>query len=89
MHFELHSAVNAMIIAPPVASYSERIYQIIGKDTLDSLLPIAAQMPLQRVGLPHPPPWARKYQDEEEEPGPVDPGELRCTDSFRSLKCRS
>ena len=77
MHFELHSAVNAMIIAPPVASYSERIYQIIGKDTLDSLLPIAAQMPLQRVGLPQPPPWARKYQDEEEEPGPVDPGELR------------
>ena len=77
MHFELHSAVNTMIIAPPVASYSERIYQIIGKDTLDSLLPIAAQMPLQRVGLPQPPPWARKYQDEEEEPGPVDPGELR------------
>ena len=77
MHFELHSAVNALIIAPPVASYSERIYQIIGKDTLDSLLPIAAQMPLQRVGLPQPPPWARKYQDEEEEPGPVDPGELR------------
>lgn len=81
MHFELHSAVNAMIIAPPVATHSERIYQIIGKDTLDSLLPIAAQMPLQRVGLPQPPPWARKYErkyeDEEEDPGPVDPGELR------------
>ncbi len=81
MHFELHSAVNALIIAPPVASYSERIYQIIGKDTLDSLLPIAAQMPLQRVGLPQPPPWARKYErkyeEEEAEPGPVDPGELR------------
>src|SRR6201984_2047406 len=71
MHFELHSAVNAMIIAPPVATHSERIYQIIGKDTLDSLLPIAAQMPLQRVGLPQPPPWARKYQDEEDDPGPV------------------
>jgi DNA mismatch repair protein MutL len=81
MHFELHSAVNAMIIAPPVATHSERIYQIIGKDTLDSLLPIAAQMLLQRVGLPQRPPWARKYdhryEDEEEEPEPVDPGELR------------
>src|SRR6201993_869132 len=76
-HFELHSATNALLVAPPVASYSERIYQIIGKDTLDSLLPIAAQMPLQRVGLPQPPPWARKYQDEEDDPGPVDPGELR------------
>lgn len=76
MHFELHSAVNAMIIAPPVATHSERIYQIIGKDTLDSLLPIAAQTHLQRVGLTQPPPWARKYE-EEEEPGPMDPGELR------------
>ena len=77
MHFELHSAVNAMIIAPPVATYSERIYQIIGKDTLDSLLPIAAQMPLQRVGLPQPPPWARKREEEGEESEPVEPGDLR------------
>ena len=77
MHFELHSAVNAMIIAPPVATHSERIYQIIGKDTLDSLLPIAAQMPLARVGLPQPPPWARKHDDEDESQEPADPGELR------------
>ena len=77
MHFELHSAVNAMIVAPPVATHAERIYQIIGKDTLDSLLPIAAQMPLARVGLPQPPPWARKREEEGEEPEPVEPGDLR------------
>src|ERR1700756_2291727 len=45
-HFELHSATNAMLVAPPVASYSERIYQIIGKDTLDQLIPLAAASPL-------------------------------------------
>src|SRR5579883_73181 len=48
MHFELHSAVNAIIVAPPVASHSERIYQIVGKETLDALLPIAAQIALDR-----------------------------------------
>ncbi|HLH09026.1 MAG TPA: DNA mismatch repair endonuclease MutL [Terriglobales bacterium] len=78
MHFELHSAVNAIIVAPPVASHSERIYQIVGKETLDALLPIAAQIALDRTGLPQPPPWSRKYEDEEEEDtGPTDPGELR------------
>ena len=25
-HFELHSATNAMLVAPPVAGYSERVY---------------------------------------------------------------
>ena len=72
MHFELHSATNAMLIAPPVADHSQRIYQIFGKDTLEQLLPIAAQLPLQRVGLPQPPPWLRKEDDE-----PAHPGELR------------
>ena len=34
-HFELHSATNAMLVAPPVAGYSERVYQVFGKETLD------------------------------------------------------
>jgi DNA mismatch repair protein MutL len=72
MHFELHSATNAMLIAPPVADYSQRIYQVFGKDTLDQLIPVAAQVSLQRVGLPQPPPWRRK-EDEK----PPEPGELR------------
>jgi DNA mismatch repair protein MutL len=41
-HFELHSATNALLIAPPVARVSERIFQVFGKDTLDQLVPIAA-----------------------------------------------
>jgi DNA mismatch repair protein MutL len=75
MHFELHSATNAMLIAPPVANHSERIYQIFGKETLDQLLPLAAQLPLQRVGLPQPPPWRREEKDPEAPP--AEPGELR------------
>ena len=31
MHWELHSATNAMLIAPPVAGHSQRIYQVFGK----------------------------------------------------------
>jgi len=76
MHFELHSATNAMLIAPPVADHSQRIYQIFGKETLDQLLSVAAQLPLERVGLPQPPPWLRKTAQEENEP-PAEPGELR------------
>jgi DNA mismatch repair protein MutL len=58
-HFELHSATNAMLVAPPVASHSDRIYQIFGKETLDQLIPLAASSPLDRSGLPQPPPWAK------------------------------
>lgn len=71
-HFELHSATNAMLVAPPVASHSERIYQIFGRETLDQLVPVAATMKLERVGIPEPPPWRR---DEDYEP-PV-PGDMR------------
>lgn len=72
MHWELHSATNAMLVAPPVASHSERIYQVFGKETLDELVPLAAQLALERAGLPEPPPWRR-------EPDYVaaEPGELR------------
>src|SRR5947209_4920556 len=58
-HFELHSATNAMLVAPPVADHSQRVYQIFGKDTLDQLIPAAAMQPLERIGLPQPPPWRR------------------------------
>lgn len=71
-HFELHSATHALLQAPPVAQPADRIFQIFGKDTLDHLLPIAAEVDLERVGLPAPPPWK---QDEDYEP-PV-PGHLR------------
>ena len=62
-HFELHSATNAMLIAPPVAGYSERVYQVFGKEVLDQLIPIAALQPLERIGLPQPPPWRRKEKE--------------------------
>jgi DNA mismatch repair protein MutL len=72
MHWELHSATNAMLVAPPVATHSERIYQVFGKETLDELIPLAAQIRLERVGLPEPPPWRREPEYE-----PATPGELR------------
>src|SRR5919201_402560 len=53
-HFELHSTSNAMLVAPPVAGHSDRVYQIFGKETLDELLPLAAVMAFERVGLPQP-----------------------------------
>src|SRR5204863_2109184 len=74
-HFELHSATNTMLIAPPVAGYSERVYQVFGKDTLDQLISLAAELPLAHVGLPQPPPWRRAEQ--EEDAPPVEPGHLR------------
>src|SRR5713101_667108 len=73
-HFELHSATNAVLVAPPVAGYSERVYQVFGKDTLDQLIAVAAMQPLAHVGLPQPPPWRREA---EEDSGPRDPGEMR------------
>ena len=73
-HFELHSATNAMLVAPPVASHGERVYQVFGKDVLDQLLPVAALQPLERVGLPQPPPWRRTEEDEE---AAKEPGEVR------------
>jgi DNA mismatch repair protein MutL len=80
-HFELHSATNAMLVAPPVAGYSERVYQVFGKETLDQLIPVAAVQALERIGLPQPPPWRRQKEQEEDENGnaasPPEPGEMR------------
>src|SRR5881394_2402199 len=58
-HFELHSATHAMLVAPPVATHSDRVYQVFGKETLDQLVPVAAMQPLAHIGLPQPPPWRR------------------------------
>jgi len=62
-HFELHSMTNALLVAPPVADHRERVYQVFGRETLDQLIPLAAVQPLERVGLPQPPPWRRAAQN--------------------------
>jgi len=72
-HFELHSASNALLVAPPVADHRERVYQVFGRETLEQLIPMAAVQPLERVGLPQPPPWRR---DPEEEAEKAEPGEV-------------
>ena len=74
-HFELHSATNAVLVAPPVAGYSERVYQVFGKDVLDQLISVAAMQPLEHAGLPQPPPWRR--QEEDKDQPPTEPGEMR------------
>jgi DNA mismatch repair protein MutL len=73
-HFELHSATNALLVAPPVHGHRERVYQVFGQETLDQLIPLAAAQPLQRMGLPQPPPWRREPDEDAEKP---DPGEVR------------
>ena len=72
MHFELHSATQALLMAPAVRDPAERIYQIFGRDTLDQLLPLAAERRFEHAGLPEPPPWRR-----DEHYAPPDPGLLR------------
>jgi len=76
-HFELHSATNAMLVAPPVAGLSERVYQVFGKETLDQLIPIAAMQALEHAGLPQPPPWRRQEDEESRRDGGATPGEMR------------
>ena len=60
-HLELHSATHAVLVASPVASSRERIYQIFGKDVLDELLPISEVAPWGQMGSPaeSPEPWNR------------------------------
>jgi DNA mismatch repair protein MutL len=80
-HFELHSASNAMLVAPPVGGHSERVYQVFGKATLEQLIPIASGQALERMGLPQPPPWRRQenYDEDDEQSGqgPSTPGQMR------------
>jgi DNA mismatch repair protein MutL len=68
-HFELLSATHTVVSAPPVARTAERIYQIFGKETLALLLPVAAELPLDRAGLPEPPPWKKNPDEPVRAPG--------------------
>ncbi len=76
-HLELLSASHTLVSAPPVARTAERIYQIFGKETLAQLLPVAAELPLDRAGLPEPPPWKR-----DPDQAPRDPGWMRLSGFF-------
>ena len=71
-HFELHSATQALLIAPAVASTGDRLFQIFGRDTAALMLSTAAEMDFSRAGLPEPPPWKREVDYT-----PPDPGFLR------------
>src|SRR5271168_5232512 len=73
-HFELHSATQALLIAPAVANAADRLFQIFGKDTSDYMLPTTAELDFTRAGLPEPPPWKR-----DADYTPADPGYLRLT----------
>ena len=68
-HFELHSATQALLVAPAVASASDRLFQIFGKDTANYMLPTAAELDFTRAGLPEPPPWRRDAGYAAPEPG--------------------
>src|ERR1700685_137152 len=79
-HFELHSATNAMLVAPAVAGHSERVYQVFGKEVLDQLIAVAATQPLEHGGLPQPPPGRRErrgFEGEEDVVEAAAPGEMR------------
>jgi DNA mismatch repair protein MutL len=73
-HFELHSATQALLIAPAVGSTGDRLFQIFGRDTAGLMLPTAAEIDFARAGLPEPPPWKR-----EADYAPAAPGFLRIT----------
>ncbi len=68
-HFELHSATQNLLMAPPVTRAEERIYQIFGRETHAQLLQMAAERPFDRAGLPEPPPWRRDADYAPPEPG--------------------
>jgi len=71
-HFELHSATNALLTAPGVASAGDRIFQIFGRDVFQQMIPVAAEVDFSRAGIPDPPPWRR-----DADWTPPDPGFLR------------
>ena len=68
-HFELHTATNALLVAPSVRDASERLYQILGGDVSRDMLPVAAELDFTRAGLPEPPPWRREEDYVAPEPG--------------------
>ena len=70
-HFEMHSATHNLLTTPPVATHTERLYQVFGRDTLDQLISVAAECDLQRIGIPEAPPWRRTEDYEPPIPGKV------------------
>ena len=68
-HFELHTSTQALVMAPAVANAGERLFQIFGRETFESLIPVAAEIDFARAGLPEPPPWKRAEDYEPPEPG--------------------
>jgi DNA mismatch repair protein MutL len=72
--FDLVSASHTILSAPPVARTAERIFQVFGKETLSQLLPVAAEAPFERAGLPEPPPWKK----DPDQPARI-PGSIRLT----------
>src|ERR1700722_13916597 len=72
--FDLLSASHTILSAPSVARTAERIFQVFGKETLSQLLPVAAEILLERAGLPEPPPWKK----DPDQPARL-PGSLRLT----------
>ena len=73
-HFELHSATQALLIAPAVSNSSDRLFQIFGRETSSLMISTTAEMDFARAGLPEPPPWKRQ-----QDYTPPDPGYLRIT----------
>ncbi len=68
-HFELHSATQALLIAPAVATAGDRLYQIFGRETAGLMLATTAEIDFTRAGLPEPPPWKREADYAPPEPG--------------------
>ena len=68
-HFELHTATQALLVAPAVGSSSDRLFQIFGRDTSGLMLPLAAELSFRHGGLPEPPPWKREPDYQAPDPG--------------------
>ena len=74
MHWELHSATNAMLVAPPVGRPLAAHLPGLRQRDAGPADSAGALLPLERIGLPQPPPWQR---DEDEEPPEVVKGEIK------------
>ena len=68
-HFELHTATQALLVAPAVANAGERLFQIFGAETAGLMIQTAAESNFAHAGLPEPPPWRREEDYEAPEPG--------------------
>ena len=87
-HFELHSATNAMLVAPPVAGYSERVYQVFGKEVLDQLIPDRRGATAGTHRPAATPAWRRKEAMWRGRPRPRKPDEKK-REPARTIRSRS